>query len=1013
MMNKKFFAVNILVFFWSAAVMAGITGKISGRIVDVQNNENLPGVNILVEGAMLGAATDLEGYFVIINVPPGTYKLNATMIGYAPSIVENVIVKMDQTTVVDLQMQLQSIDISEVVVVAQRPLVETDVSASELYISDETVERLPIKTVDEVLALHAGIEPGREGVTIRGGTVRQTSFLVDGLSMNDERWNVPFTAFSLNALEEVRVQTGGFSAEYGNIRSGVINLVTKEGQPDRYSGSVTVQYRAPGDKHFGPSIYDPNTYFTRPYTDPAVMWSGTASGGWDAHTQRQYPFFEGWNTVSEATLQDSDPGNDLTASGAYRLWQWQHRRQGDITKPDYVIDATFGGPIPLLGEKLGNARFFLSHFRQRAMFVFPLSRDNYQDNITQLKLISNLNPAIKLTVTGLYGEVHSVSPFNWRPTPTGRALRTSSEIADLVNSSSGNSILYMPGFFSPSSIYRTMVGFKLNHTLSSRTYYEISLQHNINRYNTFKLADRDISKRFEPVPGFFTDEAPFGYFGFGLTGIDGMSMGGWMNLGRDNSELSTTQFRADLVTQLNESNQVKTGLTVAYNDYNIKSFTESPSMDTWNRRQVFRDFPYRVGAYLQDKLEFKGFIANLGLRLDYSSANGQRYQLADYDDLLREGFGDLIETQAPVEDTKANWYLSPRLGVAHPITENSKLYFNYGHYTQEAASTYRFRLQREYSGLVTSIGEPNLIYEKTVAYELGYEHSLFDQYLISAAGYYKDITDQPGWIEYTNLNGSVNYERPANNQYEDIRGFELTLSRRAGNWFRGFVNYTYEVRTFGYFGLLKYFEDPNKQREYLRENPKEDRTHPQPYARANISLFTPGSYGPQWLGHHLLGDWQIDFLANWKAGAFETYNPNSIPGVVDNVQWKDRFNIDMRLSKSLRLLNFDMQLYLDVTNLLNTKYLSEAGFSDSFDRIDYLESLHFDWEEGPEHGNDKIGDVRDPGVAYEPYNPDDPTISDADLQRILDTKAYIDMPNLTYFTFLNPRSVRWGIKLSF
>ena len=1013
MMTKKCFAASMLMFFWSAAVMAGITGKISGRIADAQNNVNLPGVNILVEGTMLGAATDLDGYFVIINVPPGTYKLNATMIGYANAIVENVVVRMDQTTIVDLQMQTQSVDIGEVVVVAKRPLVETDVSASELYITGETVERLPVKSVDEVLALHAGIEPGSEGVVIRGGNIRETSFFVDGLSMNDERWNVPFTSFSLNALEEVRVQTGGFSAEYGNLRSGVINLVTKEGQTDRYSGAINVQYRQPGDKHFGPSIYDPNTYFTRPYTDPAVMWNGTTGGGWDAHTQRQYPFFEGWNTVAQATLQDNDPSNDLTPAGAYRLWQWQHRRQGDITKPDYVVDATLGGPVPMLADKLGNARFFLSHYRQREMFIFPLSRDDYQDNNTQLKLTSNPTESIKLTLTGLYGEVHSVSPYNWRPTPTGQVLRSPGGIADLVNSSDGNSIIYMPGYFSPSSIYRTMVGFKLNHTLSSRTYYEVSLQHNINRYRTFKLADRDTTRRYEPVPGYFTDEAPFGYYGSGLTGIDGMSMGGWMNLGRDNSTISTTQFHGDLVAQLNEYNQVKVGLEATYNDYNIKSFTESPSMDTWNRSQVFREFPYRIGAYLQDKLEFKGFIANLGLRLDYSSANSQWFQLAEYDILLRAGYGDLIETDAPLKETKANWYLSPRLGVAHPITENSKLYFNYGHFTQEAASAYRFQLQRESNGLVTSIGNPNLAYEKTVAYELGYEHSLFGQFLISASGYYKDITDQPGWITYTNLNGSVRYQRPANNNYEDIRGLELSLSRRAGTWFQGFVNYTYEVQTAGFFGLLEYYEDPNKQREYERLNPTLSRPHAQPYARANLSFYTPGAYGPAWFGQHLLENLRIDFLANWKAGAYTTYNPNSIPGVRDNVQWKNRHNIDLRLSKSLRIMTLDMQLYMDVFNLLNTKYLSFAGFSDNFDYLDYLESLHFDWEDGAEHGNDRIGDVRDPDVAYEPYNPGDPTKSEADLQRILDTKAYIDMPNLTYFTFLNPRYVRWGIKLSF
>jgi outer membrane receptor protein involved in Fe transport len=1013
MKNIKFIAVIIFIFFWSVSLMAGITGKISGRIVDAESKEDLLGVNIVVEGTMMGAATDVDGYFVIINVPPGTYTLNATMLGYATAIVENVVVRMDQTTVVDLQMQTQSLEMSEVVVVAERPLVEADVSASQLYISNEAVVFLPIKSIDEVLSLQAGIEPGSEGVVIRGGEIRETSFLVDGLSMNDERWNVPFTAFSLNALEEVRVQTGGFSAEYGNLRSGVINLVTKEGKTDRYHGGVTAEYRPAGAKHFGPSIYDPNTYFTRPYSDPAVMWTGTTGGGWDAHTQSQYPFFEGWNSVAAATLQDEDPSNDLTPAGAYRLWQWQHRRQGDITKPDYVLDATFGGPFPFLGKKLGNTRFFLSHYREREMFIFPLSRDAYQDNTTQLKLTANPKESMKLTLTGLYGEVHSASSYNWRPTPTGQVLRSSSEIADLVNSSDGNSIIYMPGYFSPSSIYRTVLGLTFNHTLSPRIYYEVSLQHNINRYTTFKLADRDTTKRFQPVPGYFTDESPFGYYGAGLSGIDGMSMGGWMNLGRDASVITTTKLDADLVTQLNESNEIKTGFAVTYNDYNIKSFTESPSYDTWNRSQVFREFPYRIGAYLQDKLEFEGFIANLGLRLDYSSPNGQWYRLGEFDDLLRSGSGNLIESQAPVEDTKSNLYLSPRLGVAHPITVNSKLYFNYGHFIQEAASSYRFRLQRENNGLVTSIGNPDLGYEKTVAYELGYEHSLFDQYLIRASGYYKDITDQPGFITYTNFNGSVNYQRPDNNNYEDIRGLELSISRRTGRWFQGFVNYTYEVRTSGFFGLLQYYEDPNKQREYERQNPTLTRPHAQPFARANLSFYTPKAFGPLWVGQHMLGDWRVDFLANWKAGAYTTYNPNSIPGVVDNVRWRNSYNIDLRLSKSVHLLSLDMQLYMDVSNLLNTKYLNFAGFSDSFDYLDYLESLHFDWEKGAEHGQDKIGDVRDPGVAYEPYNPNDPTKSEADLQRILDTKAYIDMPNLTYFTFLNPRYVRWGIKLSF
>lgn len=1010
----KRLSVSLLaVLLGATQLSAGITGKITGRVIDADNGETLAGVNIIIEGTSLGAASDLDGRYTILNVPPGTYTLKATMIGYAPVVARNVRVEMEQTTTLDFSMKAEIIAGEEVVVVAQRPIVTPDVSASVMHVGAETITNLPVKEVSQVLVLQAGIEKTSEGVKIRGGGPRQSSFLVDGLSMNDERANIPFLALSLNSIKEIKIQTGGFNAEYGNVRSGIINVVTREGDRKFYSGGITFQYRPAGPKHYGPAIYGPDSYFTRPYLDPAVAFTGTASGGWDAYTQRQYPSFEGWKAVAEATLQDDDPTNDLTPEGAQQLWKWQHRRNGNITKADYVLDLGFGGPVPFLRGKLGSPRFFLSHFEERDMFIFPLSRDSYRDNVTQLKISADLTPTTKLIVTGLYGQVHSVSPYNWRPTPTGRVLRTAAEVADLVNSSSGNAILYTPAYFSPSSIYRTMIGMKFTHMLSPKSFYEISLQHNINKYDTFKLADRDTTKRFEPVPGYRVDEAPMGYWGYGVSGIDGMILGGWMNLGRDSSRIATTKLRFDFTSQINDGNQARAGIEVVYNDYDIKSLTDSPSMNTWRRRQVYRRYPYRAAVYVQDKMEFEGFIANLGLRLDYSNSNGIRYNLTPYDQFFSEGFGQFIEAQAPTEKAKGILYLSPHLGVAHPITVNSKLYFNYGHYTQEPESSFRYRIQREANGLVTSIGNPNLQYEKTIAYELGYAQNLFDMFLLNLAAYYKDVTNQPGWVYYENLNASVQYNIPENNNYEDIRGFEATLTKRAGRWLTGFVNYTYEVRTYGYFGLRRYYEDPNKQRDYLRLNPYQERPHPQPYARANIDVRTPPDFGPRWLGHHILGDWDLNVLADWKAGAFSTFNPRNLPGVVDNVQWRDFFNIDLRLSKLVTLGRYRFMFYLDITNVLNTKYLNFAGFSDSFDYNDYLESLHFSWEEGPEHGNDRVGDYRKEGVPYEPYDPTDPTKTEADLKRILETKAYIDMPNLTSFTFLNPRDFKFGIRVSF
>ena len=996
-------------------VFAGTGGKITGTVTDAETGKPLPAANVIIEGTTIGAAANKEGYYVILNVPPGTYNLKASMMGYAKVTVTGVRVRIDQTTTIDFKMKPTVLTGEEVIVVAKRPIVQKDVSNSQMNVEYKTIESMPIQTMEEVLPLQAGIEWGREGIIVRGGSANQTVFMVDGLSLNDERSNIPYMAVSLSSLREIQIQTGGFNAEYGNVRSGVINAVTKEGTRDHYSVTTTVRYRPPAPKHFGPSIYDPYSYFNRPYMDPAVCWTGTDNGAWDEYTQRQYPYFEGWNAVSERTLQDDDPTNDLTPEGAKRLYEWQHRRQGDIKKPDYVIDVGFCGPVPFVGEGLGNLRFYVSHFRERDMFIFPLSRDSYTSNHTQLKLTADPTSSTKLTFTGLYGEIHSVSPYQWKTTPTGRVLRSQTEIADLLNSSSGNSILYMPGYFSPTSIYRSMVGIKFTHVLSSHIFYETSIQHNINRYHTYKIRDRDTTKRYEPVPGYFVDEAPYGYWGYSVSGIDGMSMGGWMNLGRDSTINSTTAFRFDLTSQVNLRNQIKTGINIVYNNYDIKSSTYSPSMSTWTRSQVYNVSPFRVGAYLQDKLEFQGFIANLGVRLDYSDANTKWYVLEDYDKYFSAGYGNKIEIEVPTESSKPSWSLSPRLGVSHPITENSKLYFNYGHFRSEPRSTYRFRLQRESNGLVTSIGNPNLSLEKTIAYELGFAQNLFNMFLLNIAAYYKDVTNQPGWIFYQNINNSVQYYKAANNNYEDIRGIELTLTKLTGKWVSGFINYTYDVHTSGYFGLTSYYEDPNKQRNYLRLNPYQEKPHPQPYARANIDFHTPNNFGPVWMGINPFGGWNLNILAAWRAGSYTTYNPHNIPGIVDNVQWRDWHNVDLRISKMFKLGKYNIKLYLDVTNALNTKYMSYAAFSDRYDWLDYLESLNFSWEEGVEHGNDRIGDYRPEGVEYDPLEPNpnnDPEIKARNEERKR-SKSYIDMPNFKSLTFLNPRDFILGVKISF
>jgi outer membrane receptor protein involved in Fe transport len=1000
------------------SLFAGTTGKIAGKITDAETGQPLPGVSVIIEGTTMGAATSVDGSYAILNVPPGTYNLKLSMIGYEKVTVEGLRVEIDLTTNENAQLRSTALVTGEIVVTATRPIVAKDVSNSVLNIQTTSVEAMPVQTVAEVLTLQAGIQQGSSGILVRGGGANQTVYVVDGFRLNDERSDIPYAAVSLSSAKEIQVQTGGFNAEYGNVRSGVVNVITKDGDRSRYSATVNVNYAPPQQKHFGLSPYDPNSYFNRPYTDPAVCWTGTNNGAWDTYTRESYPTFEGWNAVAQKMLQNNNP-NPLTPSELQRLWEWQRRRTGDINKPDYTLDAGFGGPVPFISEPLGNLRFYLTYFGERDMFVVPLSRDAYTDNHTELKFNSDISPSMKLTVMGLYGEDNSVSPYEWTTTPTGYLMRSQSEVADLLSSTDGMNVLYMPDRYSPSSIYRYIFGASLTHVLSPSTFYDLSIQQNHNQYNTFQTPTRDTSKVYQPVPGYFVDESPNGYWGYSTGAVDGvMSMGGWMNLGRDQSVVTTTSLLFSLSSQLDKFNQVKTGFQYYYNDLNVNSGTYSPSMSTWTRSLVYHIFPYRIGAYAQDKLEFQGFIANLGVRLDYSNPGTDYYVLNPYSPVYGAGQGNQIGQLAPTQKANSQFYISPRVGISHPITENSKLYFNYGHFVSEPSSSYRFLLQRESNGQVDYMGNPNMVYEKTIAYELGYEQNMFDMLLFHLAAYYKDVTNQPGWILYQSINLSANYYEAASNNYADIRGFEATLSKVTGGWVRGFINYTYDVVSSGYFGVQTYYQDINKQRNYLVLNPQQSKPVPQPYARANVEFISPETFGPRVGGINPLGDWSLSLIGNWQAGAYGTYNPTNTPGIANNVQWVDYYNVDMRLTKIFRGLpvsGMDLQFYMDISNVFNFKYLNTAGFVDSYDYQDYLASLRFPWEDGIQKGNDKIGNYRPAGVAYDPLQPNpgnDPTIAAANQKRI-DTKSYINMPNDESMAFLNPRHVSFGIRINF
>lgn len=1046
-MTKKYYYIILLHFFLCNVILAGVTGKIAGKITDAQTGVSLIGVNVLVEGTSVGAATDENGNYVILNIPPGTYVLQATMIGYSNLTIQNVRVEIDLTTTVDIQMETKVIRGESIVVQAERKLVRVDVAASQKSVSYNEIVELPVSSVSEVIGLQAGIS----GFSIRGGGTDETMYLVDGAIMNDERSSEPTTGIPLSAIQEISVQTGGFNAEYQNVRSGIVNVVTKEGNPKSYSGTIYIRHSPAAQKHFGISPYDKNSYWLRPYFDDDVAWSGTGNGAWDEYTQRQYPTFEGWNRISETTLADDDPTNDLTPAGAQKLFTWEHRKNGAISEPDINIDAGFGGPVPFLSQHFGNLRFYASFRQEQDMYLYAVSRKGILNRSFLLKITSDISDNKKFTLTHLQNEVKATTLSRGGGTTI---MSSVSDLASQVNSRGFTMPwrLFTNEYWSPTTVKNSMTSAKYTHQLSQSTFYEILFKHSSNRYHTWHGTRRDTSKVYEVFTGWFADEAPDGFKGTPEFSVEGrLAFGGAISTSRDTSKINTFTLRADLTSQVNNNHQMRTGFEFIYNNLRLEFGSRNEFLPEGNYWTSLEQNPFRVSLYAQDKLEYVGFISTLGLNLDYVNPNGDWYKVDVYDeDFFSSSYSPDKEDEFSKEKINPSITLSPRLAISHPITENSKLYFNYGHYRQMPIAQDLYRIRRGNANEVINMGDPTLPLAKTVSYELGYDHAIIDMFRLHLSAYYKDISDQQDYTRYISANSKVIYNQFTANSYEDIRGFEVELAKARGKWLTGFVNFEYRVNTSGYFGVGVYYENPSEQRNYLLKNQPQQKPRPVPRVKSVIDIHSPNNFGPNILGQRLFADWHLNLVSIWRGGNWFTYNPNHVVGIEYNVRWKDYSSVDIKASKTFSLGRINLKLFLDIYNLFNLKYFSSYGFSDGYDWDYYMQSLHLPRKTGDKlgyhnfAGDDQPGDYRKDGVEFVPMewvanieNLSDPSeraiYFDAEteeyyqyevtqgwhevdqnyFQQVLDDKAYIDMPNQSFYVFLLPRDIFFGLSLSY
>ncbi len=1062
----------VLLFLINVDSQAQTRSRIVGTILDISTREPLIGVNIVVQGTFLGAATDEDGQFIIINVPVGTYELEISMIGYQTQIIPNVVVSAERVTTLSLEMQTSTIEGAEVVVMAQRDELHKEVSNTQLVVSDvQLQDATGIREINAFLQKMPGVSEDNGFLTIRGGSADQTGMLVNGLTYNNAAVGNAETSIPLSAIEQVSLLSGGYNAEYGNFRSGLINVTTKRGSNEGYHGTFSYSRDQAHLRRFGDSFYDTNNPVLKSYLDPAVAFVGTEEA-WkdDPYMREQHPRFTGWITETENYNRGKPLEEQAAPLDYYLLACWMHMAIPDYEglaqlgytvsdeqkklfeehhmveeNSDWNFDGGFGGPVPFIGKKLGNATFYISNNSRERHYIQPVTRSSEELYTTFLTIKSNPLRNLTLTLDGLHKRQIGMSPIRppWGDFPDAGREGGFMPVNNIKYVANNPEYWYDQPFFPILDQTTFMLGLSLNHILNNSTYWELSLSGLAirNHSPTGDNRDNTVITRFGPFP---VSEMPYGKLQTqGTNRLEGFvypSYDALPGIPRrfrrkegdlyDNVALNQYRIKYDLASQVNSHNFLKFGLE--YNHFDI----DHKLWMYWNENAYnvyefnYHRKPSQTGLYFQDQISYASIIANVGLRLDYYYGGGGKWPSGD--PFAIEAFtpqtvdaslfsylasgGSYVwdvwnaydqENPGFLQSIKNHWTLSPRLGISFPVTDRSKFYFNYGHFRSNPPyyTMYLFRYRYTKNGLY-DMSNPNLEPPRTISYELGMAYNFTRSYIIRISGYFKDVTGQNGEINFQNATGSIDYDAWANNEYEDIQGIELNLTKSDNSWLVGWVNFNYMLKKNGLTGREIITDVTiNNDKEGLYAG-QESRFLPQPELNANVTFRSPNRWGPDIAGLNLLGNWNITFFAEWQAGGYFTWNPLSKPHLTDNLRWPDYYMVDLKIAKTFKVGRTNTTFFLDVSNLFNYKvsimrreYAFDEASGDDYKyfatlRLPMYDSAEFDAarEKSPGYfipGNDKVGDLRSVD------------------------KPYINDPNYPFWLYSNPRDIWFGVRFSF
>jgi hypothetical protein len=783
----------------TAARAQETAGKIEGTVLD-QAGQPVAGAQVLLVGTSLGAVSDARGYYFINNVPAGVHTLRAQFIGLQPAESRNVRVLAGQTMTVAFNLTA-AVQIGGItVVVEQPPLVPRDQVTSKPVVTGDVVANLPTDDIRAALAIQPGVvESGRaDGLIVRGGRAGEAAVYIDGALVRSIQTGGSELEVGTNALEEASITTGAFGAEFGDAQAGIISYVTRAGGPS-LQGSLSYQ----SDEPFGDAIKVGYNRWEGSVGGPILgnltfFLAGTVEGqesGLRGKGAEDVPLWVigGVDTTVTVAALSRDPNGvrgdsttveipnfvqysgtcDASANGGY---DGQGRRRPFNWNTDVTLNGklqyTYGSGSRVSASVLGSQgqgrtypngqnmfapQRYTGNWEQSQAYIVNWTQQVFRGTDRELAFDVNLSYQTDRSIAGALERAYELSS---RDPAFGVMFKPMEFLIDFDHFSDDTGPDAIASLKTDADFDKLVSNVRRNRGTRvpylNRTDLDNSQPYRMNPYG-FSSSFRNQGLNFSP--NLFAERR--------LTA------------------------RVNVDWQFDRYNRIKfggDGQTGRVNRFFGNSLIEQIFME------AYANNPKRFGAFVEDRLDLGDVVVVVGVRWDRFETGALLPRVPGRIFSLPGVNPDSPEDSMIRAD--AHTKLSPRVQVSFPVTERTGFRLSYSHQVQ--TPDFGSILQ----GINNDISFTNnndvfssdVDFGKTIQFEFGIRHAFSNDMVLDVAAFNKDKISERVQPFLDPVENSIqNYNVLTNSDFGNVRGVDMSLVRRVGNYFNGSVAYTFQI----------------------------------------------------------------------------------------------------------------------------------------------------------------------------------------------------------------------------